>query len=43
MAQDFVFGSGTSSYQIEGAAFEGGRLPSIWGHFLRHARQGVAG
>ena len=26
--KDFVFGSGTSSYQIEGAAFEGGRLPT---------------
>lgn len=31
--KDFVFGSGTSSYQIEGAAFEGGRLPSIWDTF----------
>jgi len=26
----FVFGSATASYQIEGAAAEDGRLPSIW-------------
>ncbi|KAK1398880.1 beta-glucosidase 11-like [Heracleum sosnowskyi] len=26
----FVFGSSTSSYQVEGAAFEDGRTPSIW-------------
>nr|XP_017252813.1 PREDICTED: hydroxyisourate hydrolase-like [Daucus carota subsp. sativus] len=26
----FVFGSSTSSYQVEGAAFEDGRKPSIW-------------
>ena len=27
---NFTFGSATASYQIEGAAAEGGRTPSIW-------------
>nr|WP_231979554.1 family 1 glycosylhydrolase [Tessaracoccus coleopterorum] len=27
---DFVFGAAAASYQIEGAAAEGGRTPSIW-------------
>lgn len=30
---DFVFGSATASYQIEGAVHEGGRGPSIWDTF----------
>ncbi|MCM3005963.1 GH1 family beta-glucosidase [Priestia koreensis] len=31
--QTFVFGTATSSYQIEGAHNEGGRTPSIWDMF----------
>ena len=30
---DFVWGSATASYQIEGGAAEGGRTPSIWDTF----------
>lgn len=30
---DFVFGSATASYQVEGAAREDGRSPSIWDTF----------
>uniref|UniRef100_A0A7N1A0M9 Beta-glucosidase n=1 Tax=Kalanchoe fedtschenkoi TaxID=63787 RepID=A0A7N1A0M9_KALFE len=29
----FVFGAGSSAYQVEGAAKEGGRTPSIWDTF----------
>lgn len=32
---DFLWGAATSSYQIEGAASEGGRAPSIWDTFSR--------
>ncbi|KDP28154.1 hypothetical protein JCGZ_13925 [Jatropha curcas] len=35
----FIFGSGTSAYQVEGAASEDGRSPSVWDTF---AHQGFA-
>src|SRR5690349_6933374 len=30
---DFIWGAATAAYQIEGAAHEGGRGPSIWDTF----------
>lgn len=33
--EGFVFGSATASYQVEGAAAEDGRAPSIWDTFSR--------
>ncbi|KAF1792797.1 Glycosyl hydrolases family 1, N-terminal conserved site [Phytophthora cactorum] len=33
--KDFMFGSATASYQVEGAYMEGGRTPSIWDDFCR--------
>src|SRR5260370_14390404 len=30
---DFLWGAATASYQIEGAAYEDGRGPSIWDQF----------
>jgi len=31
--EDFLFGAATASYQVEGGATDGGRLPSIWDTF----------
>ena len=31
--QDFVWGTATAAYQVEGAVSEGGRTPSIWDTF----------
>ncbi|KAK7294714.1 hypothetical protein RJT34_17607 [Clitoria ternatea] len=36
---NFVFGASTSAYQVEGAAYEDGRKPSIWDTFA-HAGNG---
>ncbi|ETM45852.1 hypothetical protein L914_09199, partial [Phytophthora nicotianae] len=33
--EDFLFGSATASYQVEGAVKEGGRTPSIWDEYCR--------
>ncbi|PIA61391.1 hypothetical protein AQUCO_00300732v1 [Aquilegia coerulea] len=35
---NFVFGSGTSAYQVEGAAAEDGRTPSVWDTFAHSGR-----
>ncbi|KAJ4968904.1 hypothetical protein NE237_015605 [Protea cynaroides] len=35
---DFVFGSGSSAYQVEGAAFDDGRTPSVWDTFAHSGR-----
>ncbi|KAK4487739.1 hypothetical protein RD792_005597 [Penstemon davidsonii] len=34
--RDFVFGSATAAFQVEGAANEGGKGPSIWDHWTCH-------
>ncbi|PIN18004.1 Beta-glucosidase, lactase phlorizinhydrolase [Handroanthus impetiginosus] len=39
---DFVFGSGTTAAQYEGAAFEDGRTPSIWDTFAHSGHVGGA-
>jgi len=33
--ENFIFGTAASSYQIEGAAAEGGKSPSIWDEFCK--------
>ncbi|XP_031497287.1 beta-glucosidase 22-like [Nymphaea colorata] len=35
---DFVFGAGTSAIQVEGAAAEDGRSPSIWDTYVRSGK-----
>ncbi|XP_040991677.1 beta-glucosidase 11-like [Juglans microcarpa x Juglans regia] len=39
---DFVFGSGTSAYQVEGAASQDGRTPSIWDTFAHAGKMAGA-
>ena len=41
--QDFVFGTATASYQIEGATNEDGRCPSIWDTFSHTPGATLAG
>lgn len=43
---DFIFGTATSAYQIEGAAAADGRKPSIWDHYAHNSgriRDGSSG
>ncbi|KAL3812912.1 hypothetical protein ACJIZ3_014180 [Penstemon smallii] len=39
---DFIFGSATSAYQYEGAAFEDGRTPTIWDTYVHSANNNGA-
>ena len=43
LSKDFMFGTATASYQIEGAANEGGRCPSIWDTFSHEPGHTVNG
>ncbi|XP_071931866.1 beta-glucosidase 11-like isoform X3 [Coffea arabica] len=38
---DFIFGAGSSAFQVEGAAREDGRTPSIWDTFV-YANKGLS-
>jgi beta-glucosidase len=40
---DFLWGAATAAYQIEGAAAEGGRTPSIWDTYSREPGRVVGG
>lgn len=39
---DFIFGAATAAYQVEGAAFEGGRGPSIWDTYTHKFPEKIA-
>ncbi|KAL3537305.1 hypothetical protein ACH5RR_000671 [Cinchona calisaya] len=40
--ENFIFGAASAAYQYEGAAFEGGRGPSIWDTFSRNYPNKIA-
>ncbi|XP_059667984.1 beta-glucosidase 24-like [Cornus florida] len=40
--EDFMFGAGSAAYQVEGAASEGGRGPSIWDTFTDRFPEKIA-
>ncbi|XP_059637721.1 beta-glucosidase 24-like [Cornus florida] len=40
--EDFIFGAGSAAYQVEGAASEGGRGPSIWDTFTDRFPEKIA-
>ncbi|KAL3615392.1 hypothetical protein CASFOL_041053 [Castilleja foliolosa] len=41
-SHDFMFGAASSAYQFEGAAFEGGKGPSIWDTFTHKFLEKIA-